>query len=325
MITLESYIIKPMIVQASQSGKRLDCVLSELLPNYSRSKIKCWILSKKVNVNNQTVIIPKKKMMGGEFIEIQDIVNIDNNSIVPQDIPLDIVYEDDDIVVINKAKNMVVHPGAGNHSGTILNALLYKYPAITEVFQSGIVQRLDKDTTGLMVVAKNMIAYHSLLRLFKKRKIIREYDAVVLGNFLHNEGTINQPIRRHAVHRTRMTVNPMGKPAITHYSITESFSMYTRIRVRLETGRTHQIRVHMAYINHPLLGDHKYGKSTYFIKGVSDAVNDCLHVLNRQALHATTLQLCHPITRIKMKWDVPLPKDIIKLINILRKNERHVK
>lgn len=310
-----------MIVQKSQSGKRLDCVLSELLPIYSRSKIKCWILSKKVNVNNQTVIIPKKKMIGGEFIEIKDIVEIDNN-IIPQDIPLEIIYEDNDIVVINKTKNMVVHPGAGNYSGTILNALLYKYPYITEVSRAGIVQRLDKDTTGLMVIAKNIIAYHNLLQLFKEKKITREYEAIVLGKFLHNKGTINQPIRRHAVHRTCMTVNPMGKSAVTHYFITESFSMYTRIRVRLETGRTHQIRVHMAYINHPLLGDHKYGKSTYFMKGVSDEINDCLHMLNRQALHAATLQLYHPITKIKMKWDIPLPRDIITLINILRKNER---
>lgn len=168
-MTSEYYTIKPMVVQISQSGKRLDCVLSELLPNYSRSQIKCWILSKKVSVNNQTIIIPKKKMMGGEFIEIKNIINIRNNSIVPQNIPLEIIYEDHDIVVINKAKNMVVHPGAGNYSGTISNALLYRYPSIIKVFRTGIVQRLDKDTTGLMVVAKNAIAYNYLLELFKKK------------------------------------------------------------------------------------------------------------------------------------------------------------
>ncbi|WP_159714615.1 23S rRNA pseudouridine(1911/1915/1917) synthase RluD [Blochmannia endosymbiont of Camponotus nipponensis] len=324
MVTPEYCVIKPMVVRKSQSGKRLDCVLSELLANYSRSQIKHWILSKKVNVNNQTVILPKKKMIGGEFIQIKNVINV-NNSIVPQDIPLNIVYEDNDILVINKARNMVVHPGAGNFSGTVLNALLYKYPSIRKVFRAGIVQRLDKDTTGLMVIAKNVIAYYSLLQLFKKRKIIKEYEAVVLGNFLHKEGTVDEPIKRHAIHRTRMAVNPMGKSAITHYSIIESFNMYTRIRIRLETGRTHQIRVHMAYINHPLLGDQKYGKLMCFNKGAPDELNNYLHAFNRQALHATTLQLHHPITKVKMQWDIPLPKDIKKLINILRKNEAYCK
>lgn len=168
----EYYAIEPIVVQKSQSGKRLDCVLSELLSNHSRSQIKCWILSKKVNVNKQTIIIPKKKMMGGELIEIKNILHIKNSSIAPQNIPLEIVYEDNDIVVINKSKNMVVHPGAGNYSGTISNALLYKYPSIIKVLRTGIVQRLDKDTTGLMVIAKNVISYHHLLQLFKKKKLL---------------------------------------------------------------------------------------------------------------------------------------------------------
>lgn len=182
-------------IKTLQSGQRLDYALSLLLPKYSRSKIKRWIISKRVKVNNKIILVPKKKMKGGELIEINNF-NDFNEIVDPQDIPLNIVYEDKDIFVINKTSNMVVHPGVGNCSGTIANVLLYRYPPIIQVTRTGIVQRLDKDTTGLMVVAKNILAYNNLLQLFKERKVIREYEAVVYGTFFCNEGTIDKPERR---------------------------------------------------------------------------------------------------------------------------------
>ncbi|URJ25261.1 23S rRNA pseudouridine(1911/1915/1917) synthase RluD [Candidatus Blochmannia ocreatus (nom. nud.)] len=301
----------------SHSGERLDYALAKILPNYSRSKIKSWILSHKVSINKIISTIPKKKITGGEFVEIKNVIETDN-SIIPQNIPLDIVYEDHDILIINKAKNIVVHPGVKNNSGTILNALLYKYPDIVQVHRAGIVQRLDKDTTGLMIVAKNTVSYHNLLQLFKKKQIIREYVAIVLGKFPNNAGQINQPICRHTHHRTKMMANPVGKSAITKYWVIETFKMHTKLNVRIETGRTHQIRVHMSYIKHPIIGDRTYGKCTYSAKNISNELNKYLMLFSRQALHACRLQILHPISNIKMQWKIPLPQDIIDLIKILR-------
>lgn len=260
-------------------------------------------------------------MVGGELIEINNIDDF-NSIIRPQNIPVHVVYEDKDILLINKENNIVVHPGAGNYTGTILNALLYRYPSIIQVTRAGIVHRLDKDTTGLMVIAKNILAYNNLLKLFKERKIIREYEAIVYGKFICDKGTINKPIRRHTIHRTSMTVHAMGKSAITHYIVIEKFKMYSRIRLRLDTGRTHQIRVHMAYINHPLVGDQKYRKVIPCVYDKSNnKLNDDLFFFKRQALHACMLQLYHPSTQERMTWNVPLPIDMTNLINILRKNE----
>lgn len=312
--------VTSVTVQMLQSGQRLDYALAVLLSHYSRSQIKRWIISKKVKVNNETVIVPKKKMIGGELVELNNI-NDFKDIIYPQNIRIHIIYEDDDILVINKESNMVVHPGAGNRSGTILNALLYRYPSIAQVTRAGIVQRLDKDTTGLMVVAKNVFAYNYLLQLFKERKIIREYEAIVYGKFFFDKGVINKPIRRHAIHRTCMAVHDLGKPAITHYCIIEEFGMYSRVRLRLETGRTHQIRVHMTYIEHPLVGDQKYRKIVSYVNNISNELNNYLCFFKRQALHACMLQLYHPSTRKKMKWSIPLPDDMISLINVLRKTK----
>ncbi|MCI4192664.1 23S rRNA pseudouridine(1911/1915/1917) synthase RluD, partial [Dickeya dianthicola] len=244
-------------VAESQLGQRLDQALAELFPDYSRSRIKTWILEQRVQINGNMVDKPKEKVLGGESVAIDVLIEEDARW-EAQPISLDIVYEDGDILVINKPRNLVVHPGAGNPDGTVLNALLHHYPEIVDVPRAGIVHRLDKDTTGLMVVAKTVPAQTRLVESLQAREITREYEAVAIGTMTAG-GTVEEPIARHSTKRTHMAVHPMGKPAVTHYRIMEHFRAHTRLRLRLETGRTHQIRVHMAHINHPLVGDPLYG------------------------------------------------------------------
>ena len=261
-------------INESQLGQRLDQALAELFPDYSRSRIKEWILDDRVQVNGRLVNKPKEKMLGGEQISIDALIDEDMR-FEPQNLPLNIVYEDDDILVINKPRDFVVHPGAGNPDGTVLNALLYHYPDIADVPRAGIVHRLDKDTTGLMVVAKTVPAQTRLVESLQLREITREYEAVANGRMTAG-GKVEEPISRHPTKRTHMAVNPMGKPAVTHYRVMEHFRAHTRLRLRLETGRTHQIRVHMAHINHPLVGDQLYGGRPRPLKGASDEFRDAL-------------------------------------------------
>ena len=267
-------------VQPEQMGQRLDQTLAELFPEYSRSRLKTWIEADLVKLNERITNIPREKVLGGEKIEITVEVE-DETRFEPENIPLNIVYEDDDIIVINKPKDLVVHPGAGNPNGTVLNALLYHYPPIAEVPRAGIVHRLDKDTTGLMVVAKTIPAQTKLVRDLQKRKITREYEAVASG-------------------------------------IMENYRNYTRLRLRLETGRTHQIRVHMAHIAHPLLGDQTYGGRPRPPKNASEDFMEVLRNFKRQALHAVMLRLAHPITGEMMEWYAPLPDDFVELLNALK-------
>ena len=285
-------------VADSQLGQRLDQALAELFPDYSRSRIKEWILDNRVQVNDKIINKPKEKMLGGEKIEVDALIEEDVRW-EPQNIPLNIVYEDDDILVINKPRDLVVHPGAGNPDGTVLNALLYRYPEIVNVPRAGIVHRLDKDTTGLMVVAKTVPAQTHLVEALQRREITREYEAVATGRMTAG-GLVNEPISRHPTKRTHMAVHPMGKPAVTHYRVMEHFRAHTRLRLRLETGRTHQIRVHMAHIHHPLIGDQLYGGRPRPLKGASEEFRETLRRFDRQALHATMLRLYHPITGIEM-------------------------
>lgn len=303
-------------VQPEQMGQRLDQTLAELFPEYSRSRLKTWIEADLVKLNDRITNIPREKVFGGERIEI--IVEVeDETRFEAENIPLNIVYEDDDIIVINKPKDLVVHPGAGNPNGTVLNALLYHYPPISEVPRAGIVHRLDKDTTGLMVVAKTIPAQTKLVRDLQKHKITREYEAVASG-IMTKGGTVDQPMARHATKRTLMAVHPMGKPAVTHYRIMENYRNYTRLRLRLETGRTHQIRVHMAHIAHPLLGDQTYGGRPRPPKNASEDFMEVLRNFKRQALHAVMLRLAHPITGEMMEWYAPLPDDFVELLNALK-------
>ncbi|MFP3019470.1 MAG: 23S rRNA pseudouridine(1911/1915/1917) synthase RluD [Arsenophonus sp.] len=311
-LQLHSQILK------SQLGQRLDQAIAKLFPKYSRSKIKEWILNNRVQVNSKIINRPKKKVFGYEQISINALIE-ENMNWQPQNILLNIVYEDEEILVINKPRNLVVHPGAGNSDGTVLNALLYRYPEIINVPRAGIVHRLDKDTTGLMVIAKTISAQIYLLKALQLKKITREYEAVVNGRMIVG-GMINKPIARHPIKRTHMAIDPMGKIAVTYYQVIENFRAHTRIRVRIESGRTHQIRVHMAHINHPLVGDPVYGTRQYLLKDVSKEFRKIMKNFDRQALYSAMLRLCHPSTGIEMEWNLDIPADMLMLINILKED-----
>tara|TARA_Y100000296_G_scaffold71905_1_gene87822 strand:- start:3375 stop:4358 length:984 start_codon:yes stop_codon:yes gene_type:complete len=304
--------------EASHFGLRLDQVLADLFPEYSRSKLKTWIQDGNVSVNGEVITIPRHKMQMDELVTVNAEMDIQVSS-QPQDIALDIVYEDDHILVINKPADLVVHPGAGNPSGTVLNALLNHVPDIDKVPRAGIVHRLDKDTTGLMVVAKTIPAQTHLVDQLQRREMSREYEAVALGTMVAG-GIVDAPIGRHATKRTHMAVRESGKPAVTHFRVIEKFRAYTHLRLKLETGRTHQIRVHMAHIKHPLLGDQVYGGRPRLPKGASDAFIATLRGFQRQALHAAQLSLFHPETEEWMTWKAPLPQDMQDLLKAVKQD-----
>ncbi|GLQ72390.1 23S rRNA pseudouridine(1911/1915/1917) synthase RluD [Vibrio penaeicida] len=303
-------------VKDSQLGQRLDQAVAELFTDFSRSRLKEWLLGGKIQVNGEVITKPRVKVMGGEEIVLQAELE-DEERWEAQDIPLDIIYEDDDIIVINKPRDFVVHPGAGTPDGTVLNALLHHYPDIAEVPRAGIVHRLDKDTTGLMVVAKTVPAQTRLVRALQKRNITREYEAIAIGRMTAG-GMIEKGIGRHSTKRTLMAVSELGKPAVTHYRVAEHFREHTRIRLRLETGRTHQIRVHMSYLQHPLLGDIAYGGRARIPKGASDELTDMIRGFDRQALHAVMLRFAHPTTKEELEFHAPVPDDMVKMAEALR-------
>ncbi|MGR5239047.1 23S rRNA pseudouridine(1911/1915/1917) synthase RluD [Vibrio alfacsensis] len=311
-------IVLTNTVKDSQLGQRLDQAIAELFADFSRSRLKEWLLAGKVQVNGEVVTKPRTKVMGGEEITLQAELE-DEERWEAQDIPLDIVYEDEDIIVINKPRDFVVHPGAGTPDGTVLNALLHHYPDIAEVPRAGIVHRLDKDTTGLMVVAKTVPAQTRLVRALQKRNITREYEAIAIGRMTAG-GKVAQPIGRHSTKRTLMAVSPMGKEAVTHYRVAEHFREHTRIRLRLETGRTHQIRVHMSYLQHPLLGDTAYGGRARIPTGASEELTAMIRGFDRQALHAVMLRFEHPITGEELEFHAPVPDDMVAMTEALRKD-----
>jgi 23S rRNA pseudouridine1911/1915/1917 synthase len=298
-----------LTVPEASSGRRLDQVLAELLPQHSRNRLQAWVKEGCVQVDGHPETEPKRKVLGGESLLISEPEDVRNQIDQPEDIPLDVVFEDETLLVINKPAGLVVHPGSGNWSGTLMNALLHHVPGIDQLPRAGIVHRLDKDTSGLMVVAKTLEAQTDLVRQLQARTVRRVYLALAAG-VIKKGGGVDSPIGRHPTQRTKMAVvteNRGGKPALTWYRTLESFPYCTFIECSLETGRTHQIRVHMASINHPLVGDPVYGKT-----------NPKLPEFSRQALHATRLGLVHPLTGQKMQWEVPMPEDMRKLLDALR-------
>ncbi len=299
-------------------GKRLDQVLAEMFPDYSRSRIKEWILADWVQINGQLCNTPREKLLGGESVLIQAELP-DDERFEAEPIDLNIVYEDEHIMVINKPAGLVVHPGAGNADGTLLNALLHHCPSIAEVPRAGIVHRLDKDTTGLMVIAKTIPAQTHLVEAMQEREITREYEAICHGTMTAG-GTVDEPIGRHPTKRTHMAVTSSGRPAVTHYRVMEKFRAHTRLRLRLETGRTHQIRVHMTYINYPLVGDPVYAGRPRPPRKADEALLAVLRGFKRQALHAAMLRLAHPITSEIMEWHAPIPDDMVELTLALRED-----
>lgn len=294
-------------------GLRLDQALARLLPEYSRSRLQEWVEQGSVHLNGAPCT-SKQKVWGGEQLDVVPHAHPAEQPHLAEDIALEVVYEDDSILVINKPVGLVVHPGNGNWQGTLLNALLHHAPHLAEVPRAGIVHRLDKDTSGLLVVAKTLIAQTDLVRQLQARSVRREYLALVYGEVLRG-GTVDEPIDRHPTQRTKMAVVEEGKPAVTHYSVEERFTGCTLLRCKLETGRTHQIRVHMAHLRHPLVGDGTYLKGA---QKCPPALRELLVAFPRQALHAERLGLVHPATGTWMEWHAPLPQDMRTLLQAIR-------
>tara|TARA_R110001592_G_scaffold315880_4_gene592037 strand:- start:8421 stop:9377 length:957 start_codon:yes stop_codon:yes gene_type:complete len=303
------------IVPEAHNGGRFDQVAAQLFPEYSRSRLQTWIKSGELTVSGE-LRRTRDKVVDGETLCLKAELQVEVRS-VAEPIDLNIVYEDDYVIVINKPAGLVVHPGAGNPDGTLLNALLNHYPEIDKVPRAGIVHRLDRDTTGLMIAAKTVEAHTSLVAQLQSREVHREYDAVVFGT-MTGGGTVDEPMGRHPRQRTKMAVSQIGgKDAVTHYRVTRRFLNHTHIRCFLETGRTHQIRVHMAYIKYPLLGDPLYAGRPRLPKGATELLINTLRGFDRQALHARKLELEHPITGDTMSWEVPLPDDMKALLAVL--------
>jgi len=306
-----------LAIPESHAGLRVDVALQQLLPEFSRSKLQEWIKDEFVFVN-QSPVSTKHKVYAGDEIKIIIQQNPENSAFLPEAIPLDIIFEDETLLVINKPAGMVVHPAVRNWSGTLLNALLHHTPDIAHIPRCGIVHRLDKETSGLLVVAKTLSAQTHLVQQLQARTVKREYRAIVWGQLWKN-GTVNQPIGRHPSIRTRMAIHLSGKPAITHYEILERFGVHTYLRCNLETGRTHQIRVHMQYLKAPIVGDPVYGlKSIMPIKSMSLSLHQHILSFDRQALHAIRLGLVHPLSGEAMEWSIDLPNDMKNLLEIIR-------
>jgi 23S rRNA pseudouridine1911/1915/1917 synthase len=302
------------IVPMELSGQRLDQALARMFPEYSRSRLKSWLLQGFITVDERTMR-PRDAVTGGESILLQPQPETALTS-EPEALDLDIIFADDDCLVVNKPAGVVVHPGAGNPHGTLMNGLLHLVPELERLPRAGIIHRLDKDTSGLLLVAKTLQSHTALVRALAEREIARHYLAVCVG-VLTGGGTIDEPIGRHPVDRLKMSVRRGGKPAVTHYRVIQRFAAHTYISVQLETGRTHQIRVHFAYRRHALIGDQTYGGRLAIPAGASDSLRDTLRQFRRQALHAEKLAFAHPQSGEKTNLQAAPPADFTDLLSAL--------
>jgi len=298
-------------------GARLDQIAANLFADYSRGRLQQWIKDGSLLVNAQQKRA-KDRLMVGDRLELNaELEDSRDHDWQAEPLQLNIVYEDDDVLVLNKPAGTVVHPAAGNRSGTLMNGLLHYCPSLQHVPRAGIVHRLDKETTGLMVVAKTLPAHHRLVRQLQRRDVTRQYQAVVQG-VLTAGGTVDAPLGRHPVSRKKRAVIKEGKSSVTHYRVLTRFRAHTHVLCQLETGRTHQIRVHMSHIRHPLVGDPVYGGRLHIPSGASVALVDELRAFRRQALHAAALGFVHPVSGEEMRWEAPLPADMQQLLGILK-------
>ncbi len=314
---MSSTVSHAITVSPEQAGRRLDQTLAELLPDYSRSRLKEWIDAGKVRVNGQPAR-PRDRMIGGEKIEVDAELPRDH-TVAAEAIPLTLAYEDEHVFVIDKPAGFTVHPGAGTPDGTLQNALLHLDPNLALVPRAGIVHRLDKDTTGLLVIARTLEAHTALVRQLQDREIGREYEAICFG-VMTAGGTVDAPIDRHRTDRTKMTVRQDGRPSVTHYRVIRRYRAHTHVRVNLDTGRTHQIRVHMMHVKYPIVGDRVYGGRLLLPPAASPEFIQALRDFGRQALHAARLKFDHPITGKEISCEAPLPADMKSLLAALEQD-----
>ncbi len=303
-----------LTIPAEYAGQRLDQVLAELLPEYSRTRLKNWIEGGQVQVSGRQMR-PKDPVLGGEQVHVEPVFEVDTR-IRAEAIELDVVHADKHVLVVNKPAGLVVHPGAGNPAGTLQNALLHYDPSLATLPRAGIVHRIDKDTSGLLVIARTLAAHTALTEMIEAHDVQRHYEAVCVG-VMTAGGTIDKPIDRHPTDRVKMAIRSSGRDAVTHYRVITRFRAHTHVRVQLETGRTHQIRLHLSHAGYPLVGDGVYGKRLVIPKGASPAFDAALRGFHRQALHAAKLELTHPITGKLLSCEAPLPADMKQLLKAL--------
>lgn len=314
-------IERTAIIPDTQTGARLDRALAAVFPEYSRSRLQVWLKAGAITVD---AAVPRAKdaVRGGEQVRLSVLLEA-TGSVEPEPIALRIVHEDESLLVIDKPPTLIVHPGAGHSGGTLQNALLHYDPGLGGLPRAGIVHRLDRGTSGLMVVARNLTAHKRLVEQLQARTVGREYLALVVGAVTVG-GRVAAAIGRHRRDRTRMAIREDGRAAVTHYRIEERFAAHTLLRCMLETGRTHQIRVHMAWLRQPIVGDPVYGGRIRLPKGASEEVIAVLSGFRRQALHATHLRLIHPATAQAVSWQSPLPADYARLLEVLRCHQQRL-
>lgn len=304
-----------LIIPAEMAGLRLDQTLAELCSEYSRSRLKSWLKSGDILIDHK-ICRPRDKVNGGETVFITPIADV-SLDVKAEPIALNIVYQDDAMLVVNKPAGLVVHPAAGNWSGTLQNALLHHDPELEGLPRAGLVHRIDKETSGLLMVARTLTAHKTLVEQLQAREFEREYLAVVRG-YMTAGGKVEQPLARHPTDRKKYAVRMAGKEALTHYRVEKRFAKHTLLRVKLETGRTHQIRVHLSHIHHAIVGDQVYGGRFRAIANASELLRETLRAFKRQALHAVKLGVVHPVTAEPICWTCEMPDDMKNLVHVLQ-------